>query len=402
MNEPENINPANEFEQIGDDDYWSDNGEDISIEKQNLYDMLENGEICESFIVANHIYVRHTNSFVRDYTESELETIRAYFNMEITQSSKPEGISWSGNINTSSFKLCLEYIDVVESITLTADVGLHGITHMCQALTNNTSVTSVTSLTIHYPIDVTSIRILGAFLETNTTIKTLVMKIYKTTFETVKVLFSFLKKNTTITHITLYNDSFGTKGAQILPWIIKSPLQSLDIGNTIGNSCNKIFIDTLRNNTSLTYLNLKKNNIGDAGIVALSKMLKTNKTLLKIDLKGNGITNKSIEKILEMLAVNNTLTHMMLDKNKITVDGFNNLVCLDNLSLTHFFNYEILDNGKVIDTYSPYKVKDVPNLYTWLLRNVRIFRFKNSLLEFKRSVVGQLPDELIDLVQECL
>lgn len=401
MNEPENIIPADEFEPVGDDDFWTDD-EDVPIERRNLHDMLENPEICESFIVANHIYVRHTNVFLRDYTQSELNTIRAYFNADIAQAQATEikGIRWSGNMNTSSFKLCLEYIHLLGSIILNADVGLHGITHMCEALDNNTSVTS---LTIEYPIDVTSVRILGAFLETNNTITNLVMKNYKTTFEAIKVLFSFLRGNTTITHITLYNDSFGTKGAQILPWIIKTPLQSLDIsGNTIGSAGNKMLMDTLRNNTSLTYLNLKKNSIGDAGMIALTEMLKTNKTLLKIDLRGNGITDKSVKKISEMLEINNTLTHMMLYKNKITVAGFNNLVCLDNLSITHLFNYEIRDNSKVDDTYSPYKVKDAAKLYEWLLRNVRICGFKDSILEFKKVVARQLPDELIYSIQECL
>jgi hypothetical protein len=394
MNEPENENiiPADEFEAVGDDDFWSDDEEDMPIERRNLYDMVENPEICENFIAGNHIYVRHTNVFFRDYTGDELEIIRAYFNMVIAEKTKMQGIIWSGRMDTSSFKLCLEYIDVVESINLGADVGLHGITHMCATLDNNTSVTS---LTIDYTIDVDSIRILGAFLKTNKTIKTLVMKDYKTTFEAIKILCGFLKANTTITHITLYNDSFGTKGAQILPWIIKSPLQSLDIsGNTIGSSGNKMLMNVLRDNTSLTYLNLKKNSIGDAGMVALTEMLKTNKTLLKINLRGNGITDKSVKQISEMLAVNNTLTHMMLDKNKITVDGLNNLVCLDNLSLTHFFNYEI--------TYFPYKPKDVPELYKWLVRNVRISGFKDSILGFKKTMDGQLPDELIGMIQECL
>jgi hypothetical protein len=400
MNEPGNIIPADEFEPVGDDDFWTDDEEDIPIERRNLYDMFENPEICENFTAGNHIYVRHTNVFFRDYTQNELEIIRAYFNMVIAGRTKMQGIIWSGLMNTSSFKLCLEYIDVVESITLGSDVGLHNITHMCEALDNNTSVTS---LTIDYPIHVTGIHILGAFLETNTTIKTLVMKDYKTSFEAIKVLCGFLKGNTTITHITLSNDSFGTKGAQILPWIIKSPLQSLDIsGNTIGSSGNKMLMETLRNNTSLTYLNLKKNSIGDAGMIAITEMLKTNKTLLKIDLGGNGITDKSVKKISEMLAINNTLTHMMLDKNKITFAGYNNLVCLDNFSITHFFSYEIFDNGKVDDIYSPYRVKDVSKLFNWLVRNVRICGFKDSILGFKKVVGGQLPDELIHLVQEFL
>ena len=76
-------------------------------------------------------------------------------------------------------------------------------------------------------------------------------------------------------------------------------------------------MNVLRNNTSLTYLNLSKNSIGDAGMVALTEMLKTNKTLLKIDLRHNGITDKSVKKISEMLAFNNTLTHMMLEKTKL-------------------------------------------------------------------------------------
>ena len=310
MNEHENENI------IHVDEFEGNESEDDPIEMQNLYDMIESPKICEHFSCWNNMYIsRSAKAFVRDYTESELEIIRAYFNMRMSQVSELENINWGGDMNTSSFKLCLEYIDIVKSITLKADVGLHGITRMCEALANNTSMTSIT---ISYPIDATSISILGAFLETNTTITTLVMVDYKTTFEAIKVLCGFLKGNTTITNITLHNDSFGTKGAQILPWIIKSPLQSLDInGNTIGSLGNKMLMNVLRNNTSLTYLNLSKNSIGDAGMVALTEMLKTNKTLLKIDLRHNGITDKSVKKISEMLAFNNTLTHMMLEKTKL-------------------------------------------------------------------------------------
>jgi hypothetical protein len=93
---------------------------------------------------------------------------------------------------------------------------------------------------------------------------------------------------------------------------------------------------------------------------------------------------------------------MILNRNKITVDGFNNLVCLDNLSLTHFFSYAIRDNSKVDDTCSPYKFKDVPELYKWLVRNVRMGGFKDTLLEFKNTMDGELPDELIGMIQECL
>ena len=62
-------------------------------------------------------------------------------------------------------------------------------------------------------------------------------------------------------------------------------------------------------NTTLTYLNLHGNNIGDDDEITITEALKTNTTLTNLNLRGNNIGDKRLE-------TNKTIT---------SVDLFNNL-----------------------------------------------------------------------------
>jgi hypothetical protein len=356
--------------------------------QQKMNDINNDDDIYEIIYARDNIHVNTYTykQFVRDYNEEEIEIIRSYF---IKNASKVTDITWCGNINTSSFMLCLsvlEMTDTVESIRLGKSIGVHGMKHMCDRLENNTSVTTII---IDYTIDIETIQILGKFLETNTTIKTLKMMNYAVEFKAIKMLCQYLKNNYTITNITLLCAGFGTKGAQILPWIIKSPLESLNIsGNTIGGSGAKMLSECLMGNTSLTHLILVKNSVDDAGMAAITNMLKINKTLTHIDLNENPISDKSIKNIVDMLNNNMTLTSLFLNKSKISAGKLNQLYYTKNFSVTNMLNMCVTSCSM-----------NNPLLVKWLDRNKRLKNSKETIYEFEKIVETQLPEELLSLIR---
>jgi hypothetical protein len=354
---------------------------------QKMYDLRENDDISETIYAGSRISVRTYKDFVRDYTEQEIGFIRSYFTKHV---SGVTAIEWAGNIDTSSFMLCLsvlEMTDNIKSIRIEKSIGIHGMEQLCDHLKNNTSVTEII---IDYPIDIDTIQILGEYLETDTKIKTLKVKDYKVEFKAIKLLCQHLKNNYTITNITLLCAGFGTKGAQILPWIVKSPLESLNIsGNTIGSSGVKMLSEHLMRNTSLTHLKLVKNSIDDAGMAAITNMLKVNKTLTHINLDDNPISDKSIKNIVDMLNTNTTLTSIFLRKSKFSIGGLNQLYYTKNFSVTQMSESLYVEICLLR--------KRNPLLAEWLNRNQRVMNFKETLYEFEKIV--QLPEELISLIR---
>ena len=62
--------------------------------------------------------------------------------------------------------------------------------------------------------------------------------------------------------------------------------------------------EALKENTSLTRINLSNNKIGDEGGKAIGVALKVNTTLTWIDLRGNKIGDEAGKAIIEALKVN--------------------------------------------------------------------------------------------------
>lgn len=76
-------------------------------------------------------------------------------------------------------------------------------------------------------------------------------------------------------------------------------LSELDLeGNDIGDAA-RLLAASLGNNTTLTTLNLAKNNIGDGSINLISTLLEVNETLSKINLAANNITKNGLKSLNE-------------------------------------------------------------------------------------------------------
>lgn len=74
-------------------------------------------------------------------------------------------------------------------------------------------------------------------------------------------------------------------------------------------------------NSSLFYLVLKDNKIGDIGIQEICEGLMHNTALLSLNIEDNLITNKGSEAIRELLKKNSILTELKLSRNKIGTIG---------------------------------------------------------------------------------
>lgn len=92
--------------------------------------------------------------------------------------------------------------------------------------------------------------------------------------------------------------------------------------NAIGDEGATAFALVLDASTSssLTYLGLMNNSIGDDGAIKIFSTLASQATLLKLGLNGNRIGKRGADKAVQMLQSNVTLTHLALGLNQIEYD----------------------------------------------------------------------------------
>ena len=69
-------------------------------------------------------------------------------------------------------------------------------------------------------------------------------------------------------------------------------------------------VKALKNNHSITDLDLSNNSIGAQGGGNIAELLEYNNTLLQINLDGNRIGREGLESIIQALARNNSLTSL--------------------------------------------------------------------------------------------
>eukprot|EP00812_Abedinium_dasypus_P009335 NODE_3031_length_840_cov_268.620382.p1 GENE.NODE_3031_length_840_cov_268.620382~~NODE_3031_length_840_cov_268.620382.p1 ORF type:complete len:199 (-),score=74.23 NODE_3031_length_840_cov_268.620382:226-822(-) len=91
--------------------------------------------------------------------------------------------------------------------------------------------------------------------------------------------------------------------------------------NKIGDVGAKALADALKNNSTLETLWLTGNKIGDVGAKALADGLKSNSTLKTLWLEQNNIGNVGAKALAEALKSNTTLKQLFLGLNKIGNDG---------------------------------------------------------------------------------
>lgn len=155
-----------------------------------------------------------------------------------------------------------------------------------------------------------------------------------------RVLADALKENETLTELDLSHNNIGPNGAMVLADVIQvnSTLTKLNLyGNSIGPNGARALADVIQVNHTLTELNLAVNSIDD-GVIALAHALQVNRTLTKLHLGHNDIGLYGARVLADLIQVNHTLTKLDLAYNDI---GPNGVIALADALETNFVLYEV-------------------------------------------------------------
>ena len=95
----------------------------------------------------------------------------------------------------------------------------------------------------------------------------------------------------------------------------------MGVNNRIGDEGAKALGEALKNNTTLTILDLMCNRIGDEGGQALGEALQNNTALTRLDLERNRISYVGAKALGEGLQKNITLTSLNLGYNQLGEEG---------------------------------------------------------------------------------
>ncbi|KAL0238004.1 hypothetical protein GEMRC1_012478 [Eukaryota sp. GEM-RC1] len=134
------------------------------------------------------------------------------------------------------------------------------------------------------------------------------------------LLIELLKENSTVTSIDLSWNYIGDEGARALANVMKvnTTVTSINLSrNSISAKGIKVLAEALKVNSAVTSINLGNNSIGDEGAVSLAEMLKVNSTLVRIDLRINAIRDEGASALAEALKINNTVTSIYIYGNSI-------------------------------------------------------------------------------------
>lgn len=139
------------------------------------------------------------------------------------------------------------------------------------------------------------------------------------------VLAGFLNKYTTVTDLELKGNNIGGAGITALSNVIRNnfTLRSISLGwNNLGMNENGLqnFFNALAENRSIQKVDLNNNEIGPEIASYIANCLKTNQSLQTIDLRWNRIGNTGGKAILKGLNVNKSLQILELAGNKVSDD----------------------------------------------------------------------------------
>lgn len=192
-------------------------------------------------------------------------------------------------------------------------------------------------------------KITGA-LSTNSTIKHLKLKQTNIIDDGGLRIASMLFFNTSIISIDLSNNHLQDRECVAIAKALKvnKTLQNISLSNNeMDNNSATAFAEMLKINTTLTELALEKCDL-DEGSVAILKSLENNTTLTHINLRLNDMDyDKAIAKLIK---VNNTLTHIDISENTVgrrhdDDDGTVGKSFIDALKENQTLQYIVLDKS---------------------------------------------------------
>ena len=131
-----------------------------------------------------------------------------------------------------------------------------------------------------------------------------------------------------LTFLNLEGNCIGNGGASSLSKVLKAKSSLTDLNlsdNRIGDAGASFLSQALKANSSLTNLNLSINSIGDTGASSLSKALKANSSLTNLNLSLTSIGDAGASSLSKALKENSSLTGLNLGHNRIGDAGASSL-----------------------------------------------------------------------------
>lgn len=176
------------------------------------------------------------------------------------------------------------------------------------------------------------------------TIQYISLKDSKCTNNDIIQILDILKKNKFLRTLDLSKCNIKYILPKITETLYETNLQYLNLhDNNITYNIVDL-IDGLKNNNTLTNLNLSKNNLQDDNIYILAEILKNNNTLQKINLSDNFISDNGFTFIINALVNNSSIVSLNLSYNNIIdlildqyplLDNFRKNKSLQELRLSH-------------------------------------------------------------------
>ena len=131
-----------------------------------------------------------------------------------------------------------------------------------------------------------------------------------------------LRVNTTLISLNLRYNDIGDAGATQLAECLrfnKTRSSLLLLDNKIGDAGAAQLAGCLRTTTTLTNLVLSRNRIGNAGAIQLAESLRLNATLKSLNLAVNNIADAGATQLVNSLRVNTTLTSLDMRLNRLNL-----------------------------------------------------------------------------------
>ena len=219
--------------------------------------------------------------------------------------------------------------------------GEDGLSHLCQALTTNTSLVelNLSNCSLHKACGPA----LRHMLETNKTLTALNLSWNPSiSDDNVAGIAEGLRSNHSLKYLNLQQCGIRDTGMKRLAdcLMVNDSLEELDLsGNTISPEAARGFSDMLKQNSTLKKLNVSACRLTDEAVKPLASALEVNSSLEELDLShNNDLTDAALVALGESLKTNTRLKRLrilLLDSDSITLNGWRQFVqCLkDNHSL---------------------------------------------------------------------
>lgn len=184
-------------------------------------------------------------------------------------------------------------------------------------------LSTLETLTISSPISGKDVKLLGKFLQKNTTLKQLFLTGANLDDDGVQILAESLHKNQSLQVLCLAHNHIGDKGAEALAKMIESSnLAVLNLQqNRIGPKGAKALAKKLQKNRRFTCLLLDHNSIGDKGTRSLAKYLNANQKMNVLSLSHNRIGIKGARELAGLLGTNPIYKSICLSGNSLGDEG---------------------------------------------------------------------------------